>query len=125
MRVVPKENNIVEIAEYTLTTKKPQGIPVVEAINEADKALLQVLDQKPPSNSPQIHPNSRFNGLPWKQSGKRAELSTIPVSENPQGLEKELLDLIKAGNGRYREVGASYKISRADNGKDYFQRWWD
>jgi len=71
----------------------------------------------PPSNV-----QNRYSTLTWKQSAN-PKISFIPLSSNPQGLEKELYEKLMAGKGKYYdETGTRYWVHE-HNGIKYIHRF--
>jgi hypothetical protein len=67
-----------------------------------------------------------YTTLPWKQSEKKPALWTIRVDEtllaDPRA--KRLYDLIKPlGKQGVKIGGVNYKLSRAESGTEFLQRW--
>lgn len=126
-RLIPKGPYTSEEAEYTITVEKREGRTIRETLNAIDNIATTMLDHKLPFAPKTTLPSmtmsqDRFAALPWKQSEKASNLSTIRLSDNPTGLEKELLEKIVAGKGKYYEADATYQISEYQGDK-YIQRW--
>ena len=127
-RVIPKAPYTVDEAEYTITVEKHEGRTIRQTLNAIDNIATSMLDQKLPFTSKTPASSNKgtlqdpYAALPWKQSEKAENLSTIRLSDNPTGLEKELYDKIVAGKGKHYEAGATYELHEYQGDK-YLYRW--
>ena len=88
-RVVPKAPYTIEEAEYTITVDRREGRTIKETLNAIDNIATASLDQKLPLTSTTAPSNKStsqdsYAALPWRQSPKAPELSTMRLSENPR-----------------------------------------
>jgi hypothetical protein len=124
-RVIPKAPYTVEEAEYTITVEKHEGRTIRQTLNAIDNVATTMLDQKLPftetaSNKGTVQ--DPFASLPWRQSEKAKNLSTIRLSNSPTGLEKELYERIVAGKGKHYEGQTTYDVNEF-KGVKYLHRW--
>lgn len=80
----------------------------------------------PPSMTAPTPPNSSdpYTALPWIQSKKNPALWTIRVDEKLAPLGRQLYDLVKPlGKQGVKVGGVNYKLSRAESGTEFLQRW--
>jgi hypothetical protein len=141
-RVLPKAPFTVEEIEYTITAERLKGRTLRQTVSSLDNLAKQMLDERlpltlqtstlktattPPEKtnaSPSVSASKNpYDALPWIQSKKTPELSTILLPETPTGHMKELYEKIMATkNGILWVYGKKYKVSSTD-GKKYLQCW--
>lgn len=124
-RVIQRAPFTSEEAEYTVTVERRRGCSVTGTIKAVDAAVVRLLDQRLPFISTNIpakkNPEqSRYVSLAWRRSQTTANLSTLRLSPNPTGLEKELYE--KTMKGQYYEPDAIYEL-REYHGVKYIFRW--
>jgi len=114
------ERGHFEKTEYGIEQDLPNELKPDIGIRNLEAIIDKLLAEKFPSSS-----QDEYNNLPWRQSSKKPQLSTIPVTSDMPDLAKYLYDKLKKSEKHVLRIGdTTYKLSfYEETGTEFLQRW--
>ena len=119
-RLIPIAPYTSEEVEFAATVDKPQDVPIEEAIKTLNGTLNSILEREFPF--PHQDETDEYSALPWRQSKRCPELSTLLVNETLPEKARELYGTLKAAK-TLRTQYYEYRLSITEDGREFLQRW--
>jgi CHAD domain-containing protein len=114
------ERGNFEKTEYGIEQDLPNQMSPDEGLRNLETIIDNLLTQKRPPST-----EDKYDKLPWRQSLKKRQLSTIPVTSELPELAKDLYNKLKNTEKHVLRIGeTTYKLSLyEETGTEFLQRW--
>jgi hypothetical protein len=115
------ERGNFEKTEYGIEQDLPNQLGPDMGLRNLEAAIDSLLKEKIPNSS-----KGEYDNLPWRQSSKKPQLSTIPVTPNMSELAKNLYNKLKDSEKHVLRIDdTTYKLSLyEETGTEFLQRWY-
>ena len=119
-RTVATEHGNFEKTEYAIEQDLPNQFGPDIGLRHLEAIIDKLLTDKIPNSG-----RDEYDSLPWRQSSKKPQLSTIPVTPDMSELAKYLYDKLKKSEKHVLRIGdTTYKLSfYEETGTEFLQRW--
>ena len=114
------ERGNFEKTEYGIEQDLPNQLSADSGLRNLEAVIDSLLKEKIPSSS-----KGEYDNLPWRQSSKKPQLSTIPVTPMMPEAARNLYNKLKNLEKHVLRIGdTTYKLSLyEETGTEFLQRW--
>jgi hypothetical protein len=114
------ERGNFEKTEYGIEQDLPNQLSADSGLRNLEAVIDSLLKEKTPNSS-----KGDYDNLPWRQSSKKPQLSTIPVTPMMSEAARNLYNKLKSSEKHVLRIGdTTYKLSLyEETGTEFLQRW--
>lgn len=114
------ERGTLETVEYGIEQDIPNQSSPLTGLRNLEALIDDLL-----AENTEPAKQDKYRSLPWRQSSKKQQLSTIAVTPEMPELAKELYNELKNSEKHLLRIGdTTYKLSfYQDAGTEFLQRW--